>query len=524
MTPPAGPGLPVLAAAPAAEVRESHTSWVLLAGDRAYKVKKPVRFAFLDQRTPARRRALCRAELRLNRPLAPDLYLAVRGLVPAGEDGRLRLASEDDPAAVDHAVEMRRFDERETLAALVRAGALRDDQLDAVAARVAAFHAGARHVAAPSHPPAALAAALARIDRNGEELLALLDDRAERALVVAHLRCAAAFATARADELAARAAHGCVRELHGDLRAEHVLPGPPVRIVDRLEFSRVLREVDTADELGFLAMDLTALGDPAAARRVVAAYRAAGGDPGDDDLIAWHALHRALVRAKVALLRTPPDPGAARARLDVAERFAWQLRLPPVLAVCGPAASGKSSLAEELGRRCGRTVLAADVVRKQLAGLPPTHRGREEDYAPGVNLRTYAELGRRAAALAGAGEGVVVDATFRHRADRDAFHAALAESMPVAVAGPAAGALPFHKPVFAECTVPAAVLAERATRRLADPGRISDATPALALHQLGAWEPLHEVSAERHRLLRADREPAALAATLAAALDGALAA
>ena len=496
-------GAPALVEAPGAELRETNSSWVLLSGERAYKVKKPVRLPFLDQRSLAHRRELCRAELELNQLLAPGTYLAVRALVPSGDDGLLRLAGEDDPDAVDYAVEMRRFDERATLAALARDGTLRDEQLDAVAERLAAFHATARRVAAPGTPPAALAAALARIDRNGEELLALLPDPAERARVVAQLRCAAAFATARAEQLAARAAAGCMRELHGDLRAEHVLPGPPVRIVDRLEFDRTLREVDTGDEVAFLAMDLTALGRPDAARRFVAAYRTAGGDAGDDALIAWHMLHRAQVRAKVALLaaRAP----AAAALLRLADRCAWRLRLPPLLVVCGPAASGKSSLAVELAERTGRPLLQADVVRKRLAGLPPTHRGREEDYAPGVNRRTYEELGRLATAAAAEHGGAIVDATFRHRADRDAFRAAL---------GAAAG------PLFAECVVPAAVLAERAARRLADPDRISDATPELALHQLDTWEPLDEVPATHHHRLRADRTPAATADALAAALDG----
>ena len=513
---------PVLADAPAAELRESNTSWVLLSGERAYKVKKPVRLPFLDQSSLARRRALCRAELELNRPLAPDVYLAVRALVPTGDDGLLRLADEGDPAAVEYAVEMRRFDERRTLAALVRAGAATDEQLNAVAQRIAAFHASARRVvpsaadAAPASPSAAarggagsaLAAALARLHRNAEQLLALLPDAAARAQVMAQLRCAAAFATARADELAARAAHGCVRELHGDLRAEHVLPDEPVRIVDRLEFDRELRTVDTADEAGFLAMDLTALGAPDAARRFVAAYRAAGGDAGDDALLAWHMLHRAQVRAKVALLGGDAGRAEADALLGLAERCAWELRLPSLLVVCGPAASGKSTLAAELAARCGRPVLAADPVRKRLAGLAATERAGEAAYTPQMSRRTYRELARLAAAAAAHG-GAIVDATFRRRADRDAFHAALA-----------AGRL--ADPLFVECVAPAAVLARRAIRRLADPRRVSDATAPLALAQLRGWEPLDEVPAARHHRVRTDRDPAAIADALAAALDAAL--
>ncbi|MBS1868819.1 MAG: AAA family ATPase [Actinobacteria bacterium] len=569
----------LLPTAPPAELRESNTSRVLLHGDRAYKVKKPVRFAFLDQRAPERRRELCDDELRLNRELAPDLYLAVRALVPAGDDGRLRLADADDPAAVDYAVEMRRFDEHATLAAHARAGTLTDDQLVAVAERVAAFHATARVVPAPAGPPPAapagpppaapagpppaapagpppaapagpppavpvgpaLAAALARLDRNAEQLLALLAAPADRTRVAAGWRCAAAFATGRADQLAARAAAGRVRELHGDLRAEHVLPGPPVRIVDRLEFDRALREVDTGDEVAFLAMDLTALGRPDAARRFVAAYRAAGGDPGDDELVAWHMLHRALVRAKVALLTGPatpaPDPlsptaalpaattaaaspattvpPAAYALLALAERCAWRLRLPPVLVVCGPAASGKSTLAAELARRSGRPAIAADVVRKRLAGLAPTERARPEHYTPEMSRRTYGELGLLAVAAARR-DGAIVDATFRHRADRDAFRAALAT-----VAGSPRTDAP--DVCYVECLAPPAVLAARAVGRLGDPQRISDATAPLALDQQQRWQPLDEVPAERHHRLRTDRPASAIADALAAALDGALA-
>lgn len=505
---------PRLAEASAAELRENASSWVLLSGEYAYKIKKPVRLPFLDQASLARRRQLCRAELELNRALAPDVYLAVRALVPSGDDGLLRLAAEDDPGAVEYAVEMRRFDESRTLAALARAGALADEQLDAVAARVAAFHAGARPLPAPADAAGALAAALDRVDRNAEQLLALLPDAAARTRVVAQLRCAAAFATGRAEELAARAAHGRVRELHGDLRAEHVLPDPPVRIVDRLEFDRALREVDTADEVAFLAMDLTALGAPAAARRFVAAYRAAGGDAGDDALLAWHMLHRAQVRAKVALLGGPPADGGRlpvepAALLDLAERCAWRLRLPPIVVVCGPAASGKSTLAAELARRTGRTVLAADAVRKRLAGLAPAERADERAYTPQMSRRTYRQLAGLAAAPAGAGGGAIVDATFRRRADRDAFRAALAPCR-------------LGEPLFAECVAPAAALARRAVRRLADPERVSDATAPLALGQLRAWEPLDEVPAERHHRLRTDREPAAIVDALAAALDGAL--
>lgn len=518
-----------LAAEPGAELRETHASWVVLAGDRAYKIKKPVRFAFLDQSTLAARRRLCGEELDLNRELAPDVYLAVRALVPDGAG--FRLADADAPQAVEYAIEMRRFDERETLAALLRGGgrpaerardepatapdqAPADEHLHAVARRLVAFHRAAPPArCVPTEPAAAAASTQALIDRNAEELLALLPDAGRRREVADQLRCMTAFVAARAPRLAARAAAGRVRELHGDLRAEHVLPGPPTRIVDRLEFSRALREIDVADELAFLAMDLTALGAPAAARTLVAAYRQAGGDPGDDALVAFHAIYRAQVRAKVALLRARQDargadPALAEADrlLAVAERFAWQVRLPRVLVVCGPSASGKSVLARELARRCGRQVLSSDLVRKRLAGVAATQRAAAEHYGDAMSARTYRRLGDEAVAIAG---GAIVDATFRRRADRDVFADALGDA---AVTG-----------MFVECRVPAAVARERAVRRMADPARVSDATPELALVQHAAFEALDEISAARHLAVRTDRPIGEVLAVIAAALDAAVA-
>ncbi|HST40874.1 MAG TPA: AAA family ATPase, partial [Conexibacter sp.] len=500
-------------------LRETHASWVVLAGERAFKVKKPLRFAFLDQSTLPLRRAACEAELALNRELAPDLYLAVRALVPAARDGALQLASAGAADAIEYAVEMRRFDESATLAGLARRGPLEDRHLRAVARRLAAFHAAAPIAAdAPATAAAAAAGALRLLDRNAEELIELLDGAANaagRAAVAAQTRAAAAFATGHAGTLAARAADGHVRELHGDLRAEHVLPGPPVAIVDRLEFNRAWREIDVADELAFLAMDLTALGQPAAAQTLLAAYRDAGGDLGDARLLPFHAIYRAHVRAKVTLLRAAQETGTARvaaraaasALIAVAERFAWQLRLPRLLVVCGVSATGKSRLAAELARRSGRPAISSDTVRKRLVGIAATARAGGDAYTPAVSERTYAELGR--AALAAGRAGAIVDATFRRTADRAAFAAELGEHA--------------ADVVHVELTAPATVLETRARRRLAEPDRVSDATPEVVRAQAGSFEPLADVPPHRHHLLRSDRSSPRIADALAAALDGTVA-
>ena len=396
-------------------VRETHVSWVLLSGDRAFKLKKPVRFGFVDQSTPERRRACCEAEVAVNRPLAPDVVLGVRPLVEAA--GGLRVGEEGDGPALDWVVVMRRFDERQTLASLLDRGRLPAGAIGRIARRIAEFHAQAA-VAAPADWPDALAATWAR---NLDELQPLVPEDAAVALRCAR-RFGRMFVGRRREELARRAADGLVRDGHGDLRAEHVLlEDGDVTIVDRLEFDPALRRVDVADDLAFLLMDLESLGAREAARELVRAYRAAGGDAGDDALLAFFGAYRALVRAKVELLRARRrQPSRASGLLALAERLMWRARGPLVLAISGPPASGKSTLAAELARRSGLPVLSSDAIRKEQLGIRPTRRAPGSAYDPVARSAVYEELGRRAGGE-GSADGVIVDATFGEPSLRQAF-------------------------------------------------------------------------------------------------------
>jgi aminoglycoside phosphotransferase family enzyme/predicted kinase len=463
-------------------VRETHSAWIFLAGPRAYKVKKPVRMAFLDFSTLERRRAVCHEEVRVNRPLAASLDMRVRAIV--ARDGCYALTGADAPDAVEYAIEMRRFDEEQTMASLIRRGELADDHVRAVARRLAEFHAQAAALA-PSDPLGDVKRAR---DHNARELLALADD-ATAARILAAEHFTDAFLVAHRGEFVARAAAGRVRDGHGDLRAEHVVLEDPLAIVDRLEFDARLREIDVADDLAFLVMDLERLGAGACARLLVAAYREAGGDPGDDALIAFYAVHRALVRAKVDLLRADQldDPCASNAAhsdagelLALAERFAWRARGPLVLAVGGPPASGKSTLAAHLAQRSGWPVVSSDALRKLTRGIDLAAKAPEMDYTPEARAATYRQLCDRARAAVAAGEGVFVDATFGDPALRAAFLAGLGDR----------GALR-----AIECHTPA-VLRERWARdRTPQTAQGSDAAPTVAA-QLGAqhtgWDELPE--------------------------------
>lgn len=478
------------------DLRETHGSWVFRAGPLAYKLKKPIVLPFLDYGTAARRGEMCREEVRLNRRLAPDLYRRVVSIVPRGD--RFALSWDGDPAALDYAVEMEVVDEERSLEALSAAGVLSASDVEAVARLLAGFHAAARVVG----DPAALRSSLEPVT----EILATLREAGAGVVDPVRVRAAIEFTDAflvrHRPELERRAAAGLIRDGHGDLRAEHAivpLDAPPY-VYDCIEFDPRLREIDVAADLAFLVMDLVRLGRPECARDLLATYRLAGGDPGDDALVSFFAAYRAWVRAAVACARAAelsddPDAragseGEARSLLDLGHRFAWQARGPFLLVVCGLAASGKTTLAERLAAISGRPHISSDLVRKRGAGLAPTERGGPALYTAAAREQVYRELGREAAARLRHGEGAIVDATFHREAERFAFEEGMGDQLPV--------------PTVVECKAPPSLLMRRADARLEAGQDPSDAGAAVVLRQIGEHDPL-EGRWARHRLvLRTD--------------------
>lgn len=492
---------------PPVELRETHLSWVLLTPDRAVKLRKPVRHAFVDQSTPALRRRLSEAEARINAELAPGLVLGVRAVVPMNTS--FVLAPAHTPGAVDWVVEMRRFDEDRTMAALLQAGELTGHDVQAVARRLAAFHRGAE----PVHVPSPLTRVQATCDRNTEELLALVDGVIPAGELLAAERFAAAFVVGHRDELSARAASGHVIDAHGDLRAEHVvLEGDDVLVVDRLEFDRELRTVDAADDLAFLVMDLLSLGGTAEAGDLVAAYRDAGGDPGSDALIAFYAAYRALVRAKVALLRAAELTGEtqaasveqARSLLALAARLAWRGRGPTLLLVTGPPGSGKSTLAHALAAASGLPVLSSDRERKRALGLAETDPAPAASYGDAQRADVYRHLAQGAAELLPGG-GAIVDATFATADLQRAFLDALPPS--------AHGALRVVR-----CSLAADVADARVRARQPQDAAGSDAGPEVAARLAQDMTPFPVPSGQR-LVVETDAEETEMVARVAAWLD-----
>jgi hypothetical protein len=325
------------------------------------------------------------------------------------------------------------------------------------------------------------------------------------------------FLDGRRDQLEARAQGGLVRDCHGDLRAEHVIVPEhgDVYVYDCIEFNPDLRQIDVAADIAFLVMDLTRLGADSLALLLIADYRRAGGDPGDDALLFFFASYRAWVRAKVACIRAQElageDPELERVRGEAGElmrlghRFAWRSRGPLVLVLCGVSGTGKTTVADEVAEVSGWEHLSSDVTRKRLAGLDPTERGGAELYSRQRTIETYRELGRMAAHCLEGDRGVVVDATFQLREERDAFRAGLGDRP--------------EPLLFIECRASENVLLARIRERALEPDRVSDADAAVLEQQLAEFEPLDEVSERWRAELQTEAEPAELVARLEAIAD-----
>jgi aminoglycoside phosphotransferase family enzyme/predicted kinase len=422
---------------------QTHISHVFLAGPYVYKLKKAVRFSFLDFSTFELRHHFCEEEVRLNRRLSPAVYL---GVVPIAReaDGRLRLGATGE--AVDHVVWMRRLPADRILANLIARGAASIDMMDALAGRLAAFH-----CSASAGPEISVHADPERLRSRWESVLAGAAPFAGVLLAPEDHEILADFGPAfiRAHEtlLRARQCAGRIREGHGDLHAEHVCfvdarveaageqphLEPGIYVFDCIEFSQPLRCNDVAYEIAFLAMDLESLERPDLARRLVAAYVAAASDPDVPLLLPLYACQLASVRGMVEGLKSgeaevePADREAAATRarrhFALALRYAWTADGPAVIACAGLSGTGKTTLAAELARSTGFTLLGTDVLRKQRAGLAPETAARTPYggglYTGEARAATYEALVAEVERALEAGQGVIADATFIRRADRD---------------------------------------------------------------------------------------------------------
>ncbi len=409
---------------------DTHAASVFLAGKRALKVKRAVRFPFLDYSTLERRKAACAAELEVNRAFAPEIYRRVVAITREA-DGELAIDGRGEP--VEWAVEMRRFDEGATLDRLADQGRVDAALADRLGRVVAAAHAAAPAIEAEPW----LKALASFLDQNEsafrEQPELFPADEAE----ILTRRSRTALAQLR-PLLLERGRRGLIRRGHGDLHLGNIamIDGQPM-LFDAIEFDPLIAAGDVLYDLTFLVMDLIERTLKPAANVVLNRYLAETGRPEDLDALAAVPLFlalRAAIRAKVTAARLPHADEAQRSaiRRSAKTYFALACRLiappsPALVAVGGLSGTGKSvlarALAPDIAPDPGAVILRSDVARKALFGTPETEPLPQEAYAPEITAQVYRALAEAARRVVAAGHSAVVDAVFALPEERDAIAA-----------------------------------------------------------------------------------------------------
>lgn len=499
------------------ELLQTHASAVLLAGERAYKLKKARNFGFFDYSTPALRRHFCEQEVVLNSRLAARVYQGVAPIL-ACADGTFRIGPTFSPTqiptpgtllehgqVIDYAVVMQRLPAEATLAARVAAGTATPELLASVAEPLARLH-----MMVPTTTYISDFGALRVIRDNWDENFQQMHpfigrslDQATFAQIATYIHT---FCAQYAPFFATRIHEQRIRDCHGDVRLQHIYileqpegVAPLIYVIDCIEFNERFRYSDVAAEVAFLTMELDAAQRTDLSRAFIDAYMHLTGDYALLEILPFYACYRACVRGKVLSFQLDqPEVSAeqremarqeAAALFTLAASYASGPTRPTLLLVGGLMGSGKSTLAHLLRTRLGWTLISSDTTRKQLAQQEPTKQPRdaygEGLYTPAWNTRTYQAMLNQAARWLASGRSVILDATFSQRAYR---HAAAQEA-----------ALHHANLVFVECQCPRELALQRLTNReqarLAQQPDLasaaSDARPDLYDAQSDAWQPFH---------------------------------
>lgn len=489
---------------PADDVRvvQTHISAVFLAGPFAYKVKKPVNPGFLDFSTLEKRHHFCQEEVRLNRRLAPDLYLGVVPIVRA--DGGLRFEGQGEP--VEWAVKMRRLPPGATLHERLQADAVGPELVEALARKIADFH---RRSPAPEAFRTesrfeVVAGNIREVFDTARPQVGVTVSRA----VYERVRQLVEDNLARLRPLIdARAGRGLTRDAHGDLHLDHVCffpdraPPDDLICIDCIEFNERFRFIDPVADIAFAVMDFAFHGRRDLGRTFAEAYFRAGGDDEGRALLPLFTAYRAAVRGAVEGMKFAEAevPAAEHAAALGSARGHWLLALaeleeparrPCLVLVGGLQGSGKSTLAKALAERAGFRRIRSDEVRKALAEVAGNQRLAPEFYSPEWTERTYAECLARAGEKLFEGGRVLIDATFREESRRRLFlDAAVRWGVPA---------------LWLLCRAEPATVRERLAQRRGD---VSDADWSVYLGAAAKWEEETPATRRMTRAIATDGTP-----------------
>ena len=472
------------------ELIQTHISFVFIAGDKVYKIKKAVDFGFLDFTTLDKRHHYCLEELRLNRRLAPRTYLDV---VAISEDAEGAVVLGPGTRIIEYAVRMKKLPLERMLKKMVAAPDFDPAIMDAIAVKLADFHGQA----ATGGEIDALGG-LETIRRNHEENFSQTEKYIGKTIPEYQYRFirqyASRFLEKKGRFLEQRVADHRIRDGHGDLHLEHiVVTEDDIVIFDCIEFNERFRCGDVAAEVAFLAMDLDFNGYPLLAERFVGAYATCTGDKGIPILLNFYRCYYAYVRGKVVSFRLDdpaisPEEREAAGRtagryFDLAYTYAARLERPTLILMTGLTGTGKSVIAREIAPRLGAAITRTDVVRKELLGIVPSqhhYEGFGEGiYSKEMSRRTYEEALKRALSHLGAGRSVIIDAAYMKKEEREKAVGAAQKI----------GADYF----VVECICPDEIAKKRLLSRMSEPGEPSDGRWEIYLAQKGDFDPITEV-------------------------------
>ncbi len=472
------------------EIMQTQMSFVFIAGDYVYKIKKPVNLGYLDYTTLEQRKYFCDKEVELNRRLCPQTYLGVVPIVKPGKN--FVLGGVGKP--IEYAVKMRYLPQERMMNVLLEKEQVTADMVAEVARIVADFH-----KRAATSEEISYYGSLKAINVNNSENYSQTEKYIGKTISKEQYERIKEFTdsfTRENEALFNRRIDQCrIRDCHGDLHAAHICFTDSICIYDCIEFTDRFRYCDVAAEVSFLSMDLDHYGFADLSRSFLNAYISNSKDEELSKLVKYYKCYFAYVRGKVASFKTD-DPyiseterektkAAAAGYFSLAE--AYTRKKPILLITVGLTGTGKSTIARALAKRLGLTILSSDVIRKKLAGVPLTERHfdgyRGGIYTPELSRRTYEKMYADARDILKQGDSVILDATFVRKEGR------LKAKQLAETAGADFGII--------EVTLPESVIKKRLDRRIKT-GSVSDGRWEIYTPQKKEFEPVDEIPEEQH--------------------------
>lgn len=412
------------------ELFETHISWVLLTGKYAYKIKKPVNFGFLDFSTLEKRKFCCTEEIRLNQRLAPELYI---GVVPIyGSSNHPSFKPQGDP--IEYAVKMVQFDQSALLTEVLLRHELLPDMIDQLADRIATYHQNIPSTP-KDNPYGSPEHVLDPMIHNFETIRPLLSQANDLEELEQHEQWVEETHQKFYALLAQRKRNGFIRECHGDIHLGNIAwINQKMTLFDCIEFNKPYYWIDVISDLAFLMMDLQSRNLPQYANQLLNRYLEQTGDYAALPLLPFYAAYRAMVRAKVSILRLNQSGLSLKEQEEARQRYrdyvqlaiSYTLRQKAHLMIMhGVSGSGKSQISAWLANKSNAIRLRSDVERKRLFGLKP----QESSYERGIDIyteegsrKTFQRLAECAYILCQHGFRVIIDATFLKKSHRMSFY------------------------------------------------------------------------------------------------------